>query len=362
MEERAARRELWEWLRFAHIPGASLCDKHRLLSRSASPGRSLKALDCDRQALASAAAWAAKGIDWLAQSGDHHIITLADTRYPSRLRAVSGCPLVLYVAGHAPALSEPQVAVVGSRNPTPSGQRHAARFARGLANCGLTVTSGLALGVDAAAHRGALESGGSSLAVCGTGLDRVYPRRNRDLARQITERGALVSEFPVTTPPRRAHFPQRNRVISGLSLGTLVVEATLKSGSLITARIAGDQGREVFAIPGSIDSPQSRGCHRLIQQGARLVECVGDIIEELAAGLAPFTNTGAASVGAAATREPCCPLLQHVGFEPVSVDELVARSGLTADRVSSMLLTLEVDGHVAACPGGHYVRLRSEGD
>ncbi|MDX1655862.1 MAG: DNA-processing protein DprA, partial [Candidatus Competibacteraceae bacterium] len=276
--------------------------------------------------------------------------------------------------GDIQLLNWPQLAVVGSRNPTPAGRETAREFAAHLARGGLAITSGLARGVDAAAHRGALEAEGATVAVLGTGPDRVYPARNRDLAHAIAATGgALVSELPPGTAVAAEHFPRRNRLISGLSLGVLVVEAALKSGSLITARLAAEQGREVFAIPGSIHNPLARGCHNLIRQGAKLVETAADILEELGAqaGLnPPVENPQAdpAQGGSAlqpqrdgALDEDYRYLLQCLGDGPVSVDALVERSTLTAEAVSSMLLILELQGFVAAAPGGLYARLKTEG-
>ncbi|MEE8482340.1 MAG: DNA-processing protein DprA, partial [Acidiferrobacterales bacterium] len=213
----------------------------------------------------------AQDIDWLAEE-DSHLVSVADEAYPDLLREIPDPPALLYIKGDPVALSLPQLAIVGSRNPTPVGLENANAFAGALASTGLVVTSGLALGIDTAAHRGALDGGGNTIAIAGTGVDRIYPARNHTVAHEIAKHGALVSEFPLATPPLRENFPRRNRILSGLSLGTLVVEAALRSGSLITARLAAEQGREVFAIPGSIHSPQSRGCHQLIRQGAKLVE------------------------------------------------------------------------------------------
>ncbi|MGE5240930.1 MAG: DNA-processing protein DprA [Bacteroidota bacterium] len=297
-------------------------------------------------------------LDWLRQPG-HHLITWADPDYPPLLREIPDPPSMFYVLGERALLSGPQLAVVGSRNPTPMGRENAHAFAKSLAAAGLTVTSGLALGIDGAAHRGALEAGGTTVAVAGTGLDRVYPARHRELAHEIVGHGgALVSEFPLGIPPLPENFPIRNRIISGLSLGTLVVEAALQSGSLITARLATEQGREVFAIPGSIHSPQARGCHALIRQGAKLVETAQDILEELGP-LASLTRR-AAPENADAVR-PLDPsmnaLLEHIGHDPVTVDVLIERSGLTADAVSSMLLQMELNGLVSSCPGGKIQRI-----
>ena len=297
-------------------------------------------------------------LEWLREPG-HHLITWADPGYPPLLREIPDPPLMFYVLGERALLSGPQLAVVGSRNPTPMGRENAHAFAKSLAAAGVTVTSGLALGIDGAAHRGALEAGGTTVAVAGTGLDRVYPARHRELAHEIVGHGgALVSEFPLGTPPLPENFPVRNRIISGLSLGTLVVEAALQSGSLITARLATEQGREVFAIPGSIHSPQARGCHALIRQGAKLVETAQDILEELGP-LASLTRR-ATPENADAVR-PLDPsmnaLLEHIGHDPVTVDVLIERSGLTADAVSSMLLQMELNGLVSSCPGGKIQRI-----
>ncbi len=304
-------------------------------------------------------------LEW-ATRPDHHLICPDDPRYPALLRQIHNPPLILFVRGDPEVLAEPQLAVVGSRNPTAAGRRTATDFAAHLAAAGLTITSGLALGIDAAAHRGALRTG-RTVAVCGTGLDRVYPASHRDLAHRIAAAGALVSEFPRDLGPGRGHFPRRNRIISGLGLGTLVVEAALHSGSLITAQYALEQGREVFAIPGSIHNPLARGCHRLLREGARLVETADDILGELAplaavAAAAPAATGGAG--GPPATGAPApgqdpdyTRLLESLGFEPTSVDDVVARSGLTAEAVSSMLLILELRGDVASSPGGLYARV-----
>jgi DNA processing protein len=296
---------------------------------------------------------------WLAAPGNH-LLRLDDPRYPDLLRQIPDPPPVLYVRGDPAALGNLQLAIVGSRNPTRGGLENARAFAAHLAGAGLTITSGLALGIDAAAHEGALAAGGTTIAVTGTGLDRVYPARHRELAHRIAGQGALVSEFPPGTPPRPAHFPQRNRIISGLSLGTLVVEAARRSGSLVTARHALEQGREVFAIPGSIHNPLARGCHALIRQGAKLVETADDILEELGA-LAVAVTADATAPDAPAGAGELDPeyrrLLDALGHDPLPIDELVARSGLTAESVSSMLLILELQGYVAPEAGGRYARI-----
>ncbi len=303
----------------------------------------------------------ARDLEWLQQPGNH-ILTWQHPHYPPLLAQLPDPPTLLYVHGDITLLCEPQLAIVGSRNPSTSGRQTATDFARHLAAAGLVVTSGLALGIDTASHEGALDAGSPTIAVMGTGLDRVYPASNRDLARRIAEHGALVSEFPIGTPPLAEHFPRRNRIISGLSLGTLVVEAALRSGSLISARLAAEQGREVFAIPGSIHNPLARGCHHLIRQGAKLVETARDIIDELGP-LASACQHDQAETGMPC-EEPVQPteeymqLLEIMGFDPVPVDRLVTRCGLTPAEVSSMLLQLEMDGYIASNPGGIYNRLK----
>jgi DNA processing protein len=302
---------------------------------------------------------------WL-DADRHHLMMLTDPDYPALLKELPDPPAGLFVGGNRALLITPQLAVVGSRNPTPYGRETAESFSRHLSTCGLTITSGLAAGIDAASHRGALQSSpGNTVAVCGTGLDIVYPRSSESLAREIEQRGALVSEYAPGTPPRKHHFPRRNRIISGLSLGTMVVEATLGSGSLITARLAADQGREVFAIPGSIHNPMAKGCHELIRQGAKLVDSAEHILTELG----PLAATLRAA-SAPANAEPVDStdisqarldkdykiLLDALGFEPLGVDQLVTRSGLGADSVASMLLMLELNGRVESYPGGLYMR------
>ena len=295
---------------------------------------------------------------WLAASGAR-IMLCTDPDYPPLLGQTAGAPAALYVLGSAQALSSPQLAMVGSRSPTPSGRTTARAFAAWFARAGLTVTSGLALGIDAASHEGALSVEGLTLAVCGTGLDRVYPQQHEGLAARIRVRGALVSEFPPRTAPLRQHFPRRNRIISGLALGTLVVEAARYSGSLITARLAAESGREVFAIPGSIHSPLSRGCHQLIRDGAKLVEEAADVLAELRISVPKETLTTAPGH---LQQPPVLDkeyemLLDALGFEPATIDVLVARTHLAPESVASMLLILELQGRVAALPGGRYGRL-----
>jgi DNA processing protein len=299
---------------------------------------------------------------WL-QGTRRRLVTWGSPDYPPLLAGIADAPLVLFVEGDCSALSLPQLAIVGSRNPTMLGRDTAAQFARHVVAAGLAVTSGLALGIDAAGHRGALQAGGVTLAVLGCGLDRIYPRANAGLALEIVAQGgALVSDLPTGIPPLRQHFPRRNRLISGLSVGTLVIEAALQSGSLITARLAGEQGREVFAVPGSIHNPMARGCHRLIRQGAKLVETADDIFVELGALLAGLRAHAlteapdAQGVFGHGLDNDYEILLDALGFAPASIDSLVARSGFAADAVASMLLILELDGRVAQQHGGLYCR------
>lgn len=304
----------------------------------------------------------AADLRWAEASGAS-LIACTSHQYPQLLARTVGAPPVLYVLGDLRALATPQLAMVGSRNPTAAGRSTAKDFAAFFARVGLGITSGLALGIDAACHEGALEAGGLTIAVCGHGLDQVYPRQHEPLAARIRASGALVSEFPPRTPPLRPHFPQRNRIISGLSLGTLVVEAARHSGSLITARYALEQGREVFAIPGSIHSPLARGCHKLIREGAKLVESGDDVLSELRIPvseqlLAEETKHSAESADAASTLDKEYEmLLDALGFEPSSIDALVERSGLQSESVASMLLILELEGRVAPHPGGRYSRV-----
>lgn len=297
---------------------------------------------------------AAPGLAWL-EDNNNHIVTLADSDYPQALLNIPDPPLLLYVKGRLDLLNRSALAVVGSRNATPQGISNAEAFARSLSDAGVCVISGMAHGIDAAAHRGALRGQGGSIAVVGTGLDKIYPAANRDLAHLLAQQGALVSEFPLGTPPLAANFPRRNRLISGMSLGCLVVEASLQSGSLITARLALEQGREVFAIPGSIHAPQSKGCHALLKQGAKLVETAQDILEELKIPLARSASAPTPQDGAQQDRPDA--LLDHLGFDPVDVDTLSARSGLTVSQLSAMLLSLELDGCICALPGGLYQRI-----
>lgn len=295
----------------------------------------------------------ARALRWAAEPG-HFIVTLADEHYPRPLLEIPDPPSLLYARGRLELLQRSSVAIVGSRNASPQGELNATAFAKALSQAGLTVVSGLALGIDAAAHRGGLDGPGATIAVLGTGIDVVYPKRNAELSSRIAAHGLLLSEFPLGTGPVASNFPRRNRLISGLAQGCLVVEAALASGSLITARSAADQGRDVFAIPGSIHSPLSKGCHALIKAGAKLVESAEDVLAELSG----FRASGYASTTASdAPAGAGTALLTCMGHEPVDVDWLCARAGLPADQVTSELLRLELEGRVAALPGGLYQRL-----
>ena len=291
---------------------------------------------------------------WLQSAPDHHLLTWAHPAYPKVLLESGDAPLVIYAKGHIELLDRPAIAMVGSRNCSQGGGDTAEAFAQAFAERGVTVVSGMALGIDAASHVGALratsQGSGSTIAVIGTGIDRVYPARNKVLAHSIAERGLMLSEYPLGTPPLPANFPRRNRIISGLSLGVLVVEASMQSGSLITARFAGEQGREVFAIPGSIHSTFHKGCHHLIKQGAKLVETANDVLEELRieTAAAPAANAGSASTSVG--------LSQYIEHDPVDVDTLVTRSGMAVDQVVTELTMLELSGSIEQLPGGRWQR------
>lgn len=370
--------ELTAWLTLARMPQLGPSEIAPLLDRfgsaadfvRASPA-SLQDAGCHPQLIQAFATADRRSIDqdlrWLEQP-THHFLFWRGPHYPQLLAEIGDPPLGLYVRGDPSVLSMPQLAMVGARNPTPTGREIAHDFAAHLTGCGLTITSGLALGVDTASHQGALTRG-STIAVCGTGLDVDYPRGNRLLAEQIAASGALISELPLGTSPHKSNFPRRNRIISGLALGTLVVEAAVRSGSLITARLASEQGREVFAIPGSIHNPLAHGCHRLIREGAKLVESAGDIFDELRTIAAVLQSSVFLPQNGAGRRNPeisvpSSPpldkgyeiLLDALGFEPAGVDLLVVRTGLGADEVASMLLILELEGHIHSHPGGLYVR------
>lgn len=358
---------LASWLRLTLAPGLGPAKIRELLTRYGLPEQVLAvprrelaaALPASAfEALESSAldAAVARALAWNEGAGCS-IVTLGDTAYPNRLLEIPDPPPLLYIRGNLAHLNLPALAIVGSRNATAQGTRNAERFARAFSDAGLTIVSGLALGIDGAAHRGALQGRGSTAAVLGTGVDVVYPARHAELAEAVVSRGALVSEFPLATQPAAGHFPRRNRLISGLSLGCLVVEAALESGSLITARAALEQGREVFAIPGSIHSPLSKGCHALIKAGAKLVESADDVLSELSA----FLPRDAAPRAAAPSQNPDtigdAPLLKLMGDDPVDVEALRARTGWPAERIAAELLQLELAGRVATLAGGLFQRL-----
>jgi DNA processing protein len=357
------------WFAFLRLPGVGPAVGAQLLDRFGSPADLFAA---------GARAWRAAGLadvlvaalatpDWAAADGDlawvaqpdRCLLVRDDPAFPSRLRAIASSPLALYVVGDTSVLQTPQVAIVGARSASAQGLDNARAFAAELARRGLTITSGLALGVDGAAHAGALDAGGQTIAICGNGLDRVYPARHRELAHRIASGGALVSELAPGTPPRPEHFPRRNRLISGLALGVLVVEAARESGSLITARLAAEQGREVFAIPGSIHNPMSRGCHALIREGARLVETADDILEELAPQLrvllAERPATGPAP-GDDARAQVEDSVLAAIDDAATPFDVIVARTGLDAASLNARLLALELDGAIGSGPGDTFMR------
>ena len=297
----------------------------------------------------------AAALRWLEEDGNY-LLTLADDDYPRRLLEIPDPPAILYLKGRRELLrlaDRNGIAIVGSRNATPGGLQNAEAFARALSQAGMTVISGMALGIDAAAHRGGLEGSGSTIAVVGTGLDLVYPARNKALAHALAEKGLIVSEFALGTPAMANNFPRRNRIISGLSRGVLVVEAALASGSLITARQAGEQGREVFAIPGSIHSPLSKGCHHLIKQGAKLVDDATDILAEL--DLVPRAEASTQTPNTSAANEE--KILTAMGYDPVTVDTLISLTGEDAAMIMSRLTELELGGSIASMPGGKYQRL-----
>ena len=350
------------WLRLTLIPGIggesqrkllaafglpeSIFSAGRLATRSVIGDRAdlLFDHDCDK-VLERSLLWA--------EQPRQAIVTLGDADYPPTLLETADPPTLLYVRGNVSLLGQRGLAIVGSRNATPQGRQTAESFARTLAGKGYCIISGLALGIDAAAHRGALAAKGPTLAVIGTGADRLYPAGNLELAQAIVEQGAVISEFPLGTPPLAANFPRRNRIISGLARGVLVVEAAPQSGSLITARLAAEQGREVFAIPGSIHSPVARGCHQLIKQGAKLVETAEDVLEEL--GTEPRQSSNDAPEASA----PCFdhPILEALGHDPCSLDELAERTGMATEHLLGELLTLELSGHLASLPGNRYQRM-----
>jgi len=361
------------WLLLNHVPGLGAISYHKLLQHFSEPRTALNARgeELKQLGLNQAVISALQSIDpdiiasdlaWLSQE-HHHLISFNDVRYPALLKQIADPPPLLYVRGDPDFLLQPQLAMVGSRNPTASGERTARDFARYLADAGITITSGLASGIDGACHEGALKGLAGTIALVAHGLDKVYPASHHKLAAEIAQHGAIVSEMPIGTEPQRGLFPRRNRIISGLSLGTLVVEAALRSGSLITARHAMEQGREVFAIPGSIHNPLARGCHSLIRQGAKLVETADDILEELAPHLGqsqpaarPDTEQAKTSLRQAELDPDHQKLLKCLDFEPRPIDTIVDCSGFSAAEVASMLLILELEGSIV-CKNGHYARV-----
>ncbi|MCW7539320.1 DNA-processing protein DprA [Aquabacterium sp. A7-Y] len=370
------RRELAAWLRLIATPGVGGQTARRLLALAGSPEAVFEApVAAWREALdrpqAQALVTPPARLDtlvettwqWLQDHDEHHLLCLGDPRYPELLLSTDDPPLLLHAQGRLELLRADSIAVVGSRNPTCQGVDNARAFAAHLSRAGLTVVSGLALGIDGAAHEGGLQGPGSTIAVVGTGLDRVYPARHRALAHRIAEQGLLLSEYLLGTPPLAPNFPRRNRLISGLARGVLVVEAAPRSGSLITARLAAEQGREVFAIPGSIHSPQSRGCHLLIRQGAKLVEGGDDILEELRMSTpgpeqhhdrpGPGRDEPPAALGGTEADR----ILDALGWDPLTLDALADRTGCTAAELNARLLELELDGRVARLPGQRFQRI-----
>ena len=356
--------DLESWLRLSLTPGLGDQSLRKLLVAFGAPQQVLVASHAALIKVVPAAV--AAGISngggaadslaavsrWLEEPANH-VVTLADSFYPQALLQTPDPPPLIYVKGRTELLNLDALAIVGSRSASPQGIANAESFARALSDAGLTIVSGLALGIDAAAHRGGLAGAASSIAVVGTGLDIVYPARNRDLAHQLAAQGAIISEFPLGMPALGANFPRRNRLICGLARGCLVVEAALQSGSLITARLANEQGKEVFAIPGSIHSPLSKGCHLLIKQGAKLAESAQDIMEELHLPARTHLPAAPPHFDDAQTQA----LLDQLGFDPCDIDALCARSGLKSAAVSSLLTQLEIEGRVAALPGGLYQRI-----
>ena len=363
------REELASWLRLALTPGVGNDTAHKLMVAFGPPSSLFSASPAALREFAGAGLASAlvheppdlasqlqATRDWLEQAQadvPRHVLHLADADYPPALLETADPPLMLYVLGRIRLPWPGAIAVVGSRNPTPQGTDNARAFSEHLSNAGLTVVSGLALGIDSAAHEGALEGSASTIAVVGTGLDRVYPRRNLALAHRIAKQGLILSEFPLGSPPLPQHFPMRNRIIAGLAHGTLVVEAALQSGSLSTARMTIEASREVFAIPGSIHSPNSRGCHALIKQGAKLVESARDILEEIRPSGVALQPAGEHPASAATSDT----VLSALGFDPVALDSLVARTGWSASALNIRLLELELDGQVARLPGQLFQRI-----
>lgn len=357
------RTDALDWLRLCLVPGVSAAAQRALLKAFGSPTgifqvdtRAHRRIVGDQAASALASGPAPQVLEatltWLRERS-HHLIALGDDSYPPGLLQISDPPTILFAIGNRRLLRRPAIAVVGSRNATRQGEADALAFSRALSDAGYTIVSGLALGIDTAAHRGGLAGRSSSIAVVATGLDRVYPVANRELAHELAERGIVLSEFAPGTPPASENFPRRNRIISALARGVLIVEAAIRSGSLITARLGLEQGRDVFAIPGSIHSPQSKGCHWLIKQGAKLVESAEDILGELGA-TASATAESAAALPSPPTEEP---VLAALGFSPASLDMLALRTGSPIAELSAEITRLELEGHVERLSGGLFRRL-----
>ena len=364
MDDSAATLEKLQWLSLSQIEGLGCQTFCQLLKTFGSPSeiyrkkfKELRVVVSEKIALEIGQGVDQTGLEdtltWLAQA-NNHLVTLADADYPKALLEIADPPPLLYAKGNLALLNKLSIAIVGSRNASVQGEKNAEAFAQGLAEHGLCIVSGLALGIDGAAHRGALKAKGDTIAVVGTGLDMVYPAQHRDLAHQIASSGLILSEFPLGTLSKPQNFPRRNRLISGLSLGCLVVEANLKSGSQITARLSAEQGREVFAIPGSIHSPLAKGCHQLIKQGAKLVDSLQDIVEEL-------NLSKAVSAPLAAKNSPTDQdqqrLLDAMAYEPISIESLVQLTGLTVSTLSSMLTLLELEGRITGLAGGQYQQI-----
>jgi len=361
--------EFAAWLQLLEAPGLGRSSVRRLLAACGSPEAVLAAAPATVRSLAGEAAVQALSTlpphfaqrlaaaqAWRSASADHHVLILGDAAWPPALLHTADPPLLLYVRGDPVALSRPSLAIVGSRQATAQGKDNARAFAQALGEQGFVVVSGLAQGIDAAAHEGALAAAAGSIAVVGTGLDLSYPPRHAELAAHIAAHGAVVSEYAPGTPPLPEHFPQRNRLIAGLTQGTLVVEAALRSGSLITARLASEAGREVFAIPGSIHAPQSKGCHALLKQGAKLVESAEDILEELLGPALPRQASLPLAAADAVDGAAADPLLAALGTGPVTLDALQARTGWPTAELLARLLDFELAGQVARLPGGLYQR------
>lgn len=370
MDESTANREVEYWLILLRAPGLTPLKIKELLIHFTQPAHivhadrlSLVACGLEQETIEAIRCPDRRAIDtdseWLTEQGNH-LVTIQDPQYPALLKQIHDPPPVLFVRGNPEVLNTAQVSIVGSRNPTPGGRRTAMNFSRELGLCGLTVTSGLAAGIDSAAHAGALEVDTSTIAVLGNGLDIIYPPANRSLAELILAKGALISEFVPGTKPLPVNFPRRNRIISGLSAGTLVVEAAMNSGSLITARLAMEQGREVFAVPGSIANPVARGCHALIRDGAKLTEQTTDILEEIGHIQALLRAAATPDVPEAVRGFQLDAdgkvLLDSIGYDPVTIDMLVEETGISANAAAAVLLNLELQELIESLPGGGFVR------